>query len=116
MIGKIINLLGYELIKKSKLKKNNKNKKKNKSAYSRFRHTSQYKTFRKKIIAEPDCKCWNCETVEELTIHHIIPISEDISKIFDRKNIVVVCKSCHDQFHAEVNRILADIKKVRKAA
>lgn len=115
MLAKIINLLGYELIKKGKKKES-----KYKSVYNRFRHTNQYKTFRKKILAEPGCKCWNCETSEELTIHHIIPISEDISKIFDRNNIVVVCKSCHDQFHAEVNRILSDIKKskskFRKAA
>lgn len=42
-------------------------------------------------------KCEHCGTRENLTIHHVIPLSKKI--IISESNCVTLCRSCHDLVH-----------------
>jgi 5-methylcytosine-specific restriction protein A len=59
--------------------------------------TSQWKTLRKKVLAEqPFCaKCGLSDKETKLEVHHIIPARGNEGLFFDRDNLVSVCPICH---------------------
>lgn len=51
-------------------------------------------------ILNRDChKCQLCNSTKTLQVHHIIPQSHDITKIFDPYNLISLCYICHLKAH-----------------
>lgn len=63
----------------------------------RWRSTWQNQV-RKSMISE-DPKCRQCQSVEGVDIHHIIPVHEAVDLAFDQDNVTLLCKDCHDDMH-----------------
>ena len=61
-------------------------------------NSSDYYYWRKSIL-ERDKKCLMCEDVNKLHVHHIIPVSEDFSKVLDNDNGITLCSWCHKMTH-----------------
>jgi len=68
-----------------------------------IKHTSQYKrlgfeysTWRREI-KHRDRKCLECNTVEKLVAHHIVPVRniKDLFLLTDMNNGITLCKKCH---------------------
>lgn len=56
--------------------------------------SGRYAKFREAVIkAHPYCA--ECMVEENLTIHHIVPLSKGGGR-FSRKNVIVLCRECHD--------------------
>ncbi len=51
------------------------------------------------VLKKYDNKCTVCESVENLCIHHIIPMSPDDESYNDAGNLTVLCRSCHMSHH-----------------
>lgn len=52
-------------------------------------------------------KCEWCGTLlrrEEISVHHIIPVSEKPELRFDTDNLMVMCRKCHSRIHSSVGR------------
>lgn len=73
--------------------------KKNRNEYNRF-------TFRKKLNEILDPVCVNCGVSENLSYHHIVPLS--LGGTNNISNIVRLCPTCHDKAHIGYG----DIKKI----
>jgi len=63
------------------------------------RTTGKYKLWRKYILSRDDYKCTNCESCENLEVHHIEPVAEYPSKAIDINNGITLCKKCHKKEH-----------------
>lgn len=50
-------------------------------------------------LAEFSYKCKECSNTNNLHLHHIIPVSLDITKAYDLENIEVLCANCHIEHH-----------------
>jgi 5-methylcytosine-specific restriction protein A len=72
--------------------------------------TTQWKTLRKKVLAEqPFCaKCGLTDIETKLEVHHIIPPRGNEELFFDRDNLVSVCPVCHKYL---TNREIKNRKK-----
>jgi 5-methylcytosine-specific restriction endonuclease McrA len=46
--------------------------------------------------------CQDCETIEDLTIHHIIPMIKDLSVAFEPTNLTALCRSCNTKRNSEL--------------
>lgn len=46
-------------------------------------------------------KCWKCGSKENITIHHIKPISTHRNKRGSMKNLAPLCRTCHSCYHDE---------------
>ena len=44
-------------------------------------------------------KCYTCQEVKPLEIHHVVPVHVDNSKAFDIDNVIAVCEYCHKNVH-----------------
>jgi DNA mismatch repair protein MutS len=60
-----------------------------------------------KDIVRKECELCKKQVVNELEVHHIVPrasakkgVLEDGSHMNDKRNLIVVCKICHDEVHA----------------
>jgi 5-methylcytosine-specific restriction protein A len=73
--------------------------------------TSQWRTLRKKVLAEqPFCaKCGLTDKETKLEVHHIIPPRGNEELFFDRNNLVSVCTICHKYL---TNREIGNRKKI----
>jgi len=59
------------------------------------RYNWNYKEWRRHVL-ERDCyKCMMCGTVNDLTVHHIIPWKDNKKLRFDVDNGIAYCRSCH---------------------
>ena len=54
--------------------------------------------FCKDIVMTTQVKCQRCGKIGE-QIHHIIPLSKDISRAYDLTNLMLVCQECHSYIH-----------------
>lgn len=70
---------------------------------SDYRKTSEYEKWRRAVI-ERDGKCELCCTSKKLVAHHKIPISEDVSLVYDVDNGQTLCNSCHPKEHARMRK------------
>ena len=61
----------------------------------------EWKGIRRKIINRDGC-CQDCQTVEDLAVHHIIPFKEFAvpHEAHTEENLVTLCRSCHASRHA----------------
>lgn len=63
---------------------------------SRHRFPSPDKLWKDRLIAEVG-KCKECDSTEDLTVHHKIPLGEGGSN--ERDNIEILCRKCHSGYH-----------------
>jgi 5-methylcytosine-specific restriction endonuclease McrA len=77
------NCLELDLVKMRPIKK-----------VSNKRITVSKETYEKVFERDKGC-CRLCGTSQNIHAHHIIPRSEDKTKIDDEKNIILLCARCH---------------------
>lgn len=62
----------------------------------RLRSTIEWKNWRMEVFSRDKYTCQECDVAGGvLEPHHIIPIRSDISKIFEVKNGITLCRQCH---------------------
>lgn len=59
--------------------------------------------FRRMVFEQKGKICSHCGTTIRLMVHHIIPASVDLSRVFDMDNVIVLCKKCHSLEHVNDN-------------
>jgi 5-methylcytosine-specific restriction endonuclease McrA len=68
------------------------------SEHDLFYGSSVWKNMRKFVLKQDNYSCLLCgakKDVERLSIHHILPISENWDDRLDPRNLVTLCNSCH---------------------
>jgi len=70
-----------------------------KSDSSDLRNTKEYQDWREDIKKRDGYLCKDCDSDNNLTVHHIIAVSEDESKIMEDSNAVTLCIYCHADRH-----------------
>ena len=68
--------------------------------YDHIRNSSQWQRLRRAMMLEnpvcPDPFGRHGEvTVPSKEVHHIIPLSQDVSKAYQKENLLALCQSCH---------------------
>ena len=78
-----------------------------------FRKKSTRASFRKEVKNKIKQVCFNCgcTTKKKLTRHHIVPIEERPELAIVVENIVMLCKTCHDQFHKDCDEAKKELVK-----
>jgi 5S rRNA maturation endonuclease (ribonuclease M5) len=66
------------------------------SEYKYPRSTAKYKQWKSNVIFRDGFKCIICDAEEDLEIHHLDSMHLDISKTFDVKNGITLCKKHHN--------------------
>jgi len=66
-----------------------------------IRKSPKYQQFRKDVLQRDNYSCVDCDTSDNLHVHHITPISEDESQATDVANGVTVCVPCHADRHEQ---------------
>jgi predicted HNH restriction endonuclease len=56
--------------------------------------------WRQAVFERDGYTCQDCGAKGYLQAHHLIPISEDLSKAFDIENGKTVCVECHEKIHS----------------
>lgn len=62
--------------------------------------SKKWKKLRQIIFERDMFTCRFCGAKAE-EVHHIISICEDESKVFEKENLVAICRDCHINFHRE---------------
>lgn len=67
-----------------------------------FYNSRQWRRFSRTVLKEHHflCKYKDCNNTAD-TVHHIIEVTEDWSKRFERSNCMPICRSCHNKVHKE---------------
>lgn len=55
---------------------------------------------RKEFLHRANYCCARCGSHDKLELHHIIPVFERLDLAYDKDNIEVLCKSCHQNTHS----------------
>ena len=64
----------------------------------RLRSSVKWRAWRNKVFERDNYICQECEKSGiYLEPHHIIPIREDTSKVFDPNNGITLCRKCHQK-------------------
>ncbi|MFD0951353.1 HNH endonuclease [Virgibacillus natechei] len=70
----------------------------------KFYQSSNWKKVRDYIKARDDGLCQWCLKDKKITkadvVHHIIELTEDMSKALEPSNLECVCHSCHNEHHS----------------
>lgn len=78
-------------------------KQKTKSGYRKVNNIP-INTFNKNVIkclsTNQDDKCFDCQHIKKLEVHHVIPIHVDESKALEVTNCVALCNECHKNRHS----------------
>jgi thymidylate synthase (FAD) len=66
-----------------------------------------------KVHKKNNYTCQKCgSNSSKLNVHHIIPITVDISKAYDINNLTTVCEDCHKEVHKTVDNEINFAKKL----
>ena len=55
---------------------------------------------RSEFLINANYKCVNCGSSKKLELDHIVPVYKDISLAYEKTNIQVLCKECHNNKHS----------------
>lgn len=68
-------------------------------------HSTAWAIARQTAIARDNGLCLLCLTDKRITpcdmVHHIVEISEDQGRAYDKDNLISLCNGCHAKVHAE---------------
>jgi len=67
----------------------------------RNRGKKDWQIWRYSVLERDNFECQHCNTEEQLVAHHIIPLDEDESLIFEVSNGLTLCRSCHARHHSK---------------
>lgn len=94
------------------------NHKRTDGADVKFRNTSRWRQIRDYVYHRDRCLCLCClaelegtdikYNTEDLSVHHIIPLREDLSRSADASNLITVCRLHHEM--CEVGAIPRDVQ------
>lgn len=63
---------------------------------------TEYRAWRRAVIARDGYQCASCGVVEKrLHVHHIIPVKQNSKKMLDVNNGKILCKRCHNKEHSK---------------
>lgn len=68
----------------------------------KLRASAGFKEWRGNVFSRDGYKCKLCGASKDLHPHHIIHLSEDITKALDINNGVTLCSTCHSVVHGRV--------------
>jgi len=68
-------------------------------ANQKKRNDPKMKEWRQEVFKRDNYTCQDCGAKSYLHAHHIVPISEDLSKAFSVENGKAVCVECHEKIH-----------------
>jgi thymidylate synthase (FAD) len=72
-----------------------------------------YHTIRKWLkIHNLKFTCQECGKGGKLHCHHIVPVTTDISRAYDKGNLITVCESCHQNIHRSAENEIKFAEKV----
>lgn len=64
-----------------------------------FRNTTKWKKIRSEIVWRDNNTCQVCRKLPKrktpINVHHIIKITEDYSRAYDKTNLICLCATCH---------------------
>ena len=67
-------------------------------------NTDQWREVRDVVRVRDGHECVCCGAWRMLDVHHVQPWRCD-GEVFDPRNLVTVCRDCHEAVHAELGRI-----------
>lgn len=71
----------------------------------RFYHSARWRRLRALVLARNHGMCERCNRKPATEVHHIIPVTDenvdDYSISLDEKNLMALCKECHDSIRSE---------------
>lgn len=77
-----------------------------------FYKSGKWKSKRDKIFRRDKYLCQECirhgKTTQADTVHHIKPLESNPELYLDSKNLISLCKSCHNSMHDRVTNELTD--------
>lgn len=71
-----------------------------KSEIAKIRDSIEYKDFRKSIMVRDNHRCVLTGKKGHLTVHHIVGVSSDPSRILDPTNVIALHETVHTAFHS----------------
>lgn len=72
----------------------------------------EYTEVRKKVLSRDRYQCVNCDSTDDLEVHHIVPISK--SGTNETSNLVIVCSDCHYHIHGKTPSGKAETREAFK--
>lgn len=64
-------------------------------------HSPGWRALRARILKERGEQCEECYSIGEIQLHHKTPVSLG-GEIWDEKNLIVLCRSCHLEIHRKI--------------
>lgn len=71
-----------------------------------------YNHVRANVLVRDNYKCYHCESIKHLTIHHIKPQRKFKELIYNEENCVTLCIRCHRLI--EQNKLTLDYDKLKE--
>ena len=65
--------------------------------------TAKWRALSKQVRAEFG-ECAVCGATEQLTVHHVIPPKGNAELFYEKQNLTVLCKQCHDRITIMENK------------
>lgn len=66
----------------------------------------------KEVHTKYNFTCQECGKGGKLHCHHIVPVTTDISRAYDKGNLITVCESCHQNIHRSAENEIKFAEKV----
>ena len=75
-----------------------------------FYKTTKWKGKRERILKRDEYRCRECKrygkSVAASTVHHVIPLEQQLELKYSSNNLISLCSKCHDKMHDRVNNKL----------
>ena len=70
--------------------------------------TEKWREFRRELIRKRGSKCEECNSKENLQVHHIERVTISPELFYVESNCQVLCRTCHETLHEEAQRKFED--------
>lgn len=82
---------------------------------SNFYKSKRWKEKREKILRRDEYLCQECKrygkATPATTVHHVIPIEQDMSLKLNSNNLISLCEQCHNKMHDRGSNNLTQLGK-----
>ena len=65
----------------------------------------RYWKIKQEVLDRFNRQCFSCQSTENLHVHHIISKTRSLNELYDKENMMVLCRECHRKLH----NIISDI-------